>query len=553
MSSTPTKAGSPDTGQKAAKRPKVVHHQASIGSATTVAQVRGVRIVHIDVSQGESTLILYGTKDTIDYAALIDGGRSKYAQHIADTLTAYGVTRLDAIINTHFDADHIEGLTSLLENKHLAGITVGAIYDRGATGINDDKPRKFKQAVADFTGNEPTPISVKTLCTLGKFSLECVYVNNDLCRPAQENEASIMMMLQFGAFTYFTAGDQGDAMERKHARPSMAFKCGHHGSKHSTSSTFLEKIKPTIAVISAGPHSYCHPDIQVLENLHSCEHVVGIYLTNCSYNRPQVNPDYLKQERILFRKYVKAIEEAAEIDSCKADAALDDFAAIVADGKKFLDDEEWEDYCKLITGRYKMFKKKLAELAQKKKEKKKPVVQEQGSRKKALRDAFKSAATSAGIYLGQLDDDEDIKAVVAGNDTHLGNIEINVGENYCKVGYVDGGGDVQWDTYKISSREQVQTKIRPSYKIVNRTHAEDDDFSLITGASGEAREAIPDTPRQSAANRSIRERHERDVASMQSYSKKRKRQVCAGCGADFGHFDTPAFRGGQPYHERCAP
>src|SRR5205085_12368965 len=101
-----------------------------------------------------------------------------------------------------------------------------------------------------------------------------------------------------------------------------AFKCGHHGSKHSTAATFLENLSPDAAFISAASHKYCHPDDETIMRL--CDEdssVQKIYLTNCVYNRAGVNDDFEKKEKELkeyaFTQIMKWLEDNSDLIESK--------------------------------------------------------------------------------------------------------------------------------------------------------------------------------------------------------------------------------------------
>ncbi len=275
---------------------------ASLGTSNTVNFAPYLRIIHIDVSQGESTLFILGLEGnpTPLFTALIDCGEAQYVDPILVTLEDYDVTKLNVIVNTHYDADHIEGLTALMEKGK---ITVVKAFTR--TDLNrevEDKRVKFRNCATKkniklgVLKNNLEFISDADLFT-GKaqaqvescnFSFTCITVNN--ASGFDENDNSAAFLVKFGEFRYFTAGDLTSEQEKSlyaNLDELSAFKCGHHGSKHSTSTDLLKKTGVKVGFISAGKHSYCHPDKPVLARLH--DEGVATYLTNCCYNRPQVN------------------------------------------------------------------------------------------------------------------------------------------------------------------------------------------------------------------------------------------------------------------------
>ena len=283
------------------------------------------------MAQGESTLFIVGLegKEEPLFTALIDGGKAQYVVHILSTLKVYGITTLDAVVNTHYDADHIEGLTVLMQQK---SVIINNVYARSREeDEEDDKRRGFhkqaqgkaklisknKDLVEDLV--EPN----KNLLILCKFSFKCIAINNGV--GFDENNNSAAFLVKFGDFKYFTAGDltteQEDRLLGKLGNLT-AFKCGHHGSKHSTSEDkFLANAKPKVSFISAGKHSYCHPDEAVLKRLHNKN--IPAYLTNCCYNRHQINPNYIQSEKILIQKYLEILN--GHIEESKTNSPVKQF------------------------------------------------------------------------------------------------------------------------------------------------------------------------------------------------------------------------------------
>jgi beta-lactamase superfamily II metal-dependent hydrolase len=97
-----------------------------------------LEIHHIDVGQGDSTLILVRNEanNAVVKSALIDGGLLNQVGVVHPYLMAKGVTRLDVMVATHYDKDHFYGLRGLLEKNDAIYANV-RIYDRGEEGAVD--------------------------------------------------------------------------------------------------------------------------------------------------------------------------------------------------------------------------------------------------------------------------------------------------------------------------------------------------------------------------------------------------------------------------------
>lgn len=410
-----------------------------------------LRIVHIDVSQGESTLILHQEGSDIRYAALIDGGKSQYAVHILDTLKAYGVKKLDAIISTHFDADHIEGLTTLMRGKKMP---FAFAFDRGAEK-NDDKPQAFKREA----GIKYRPMSAFETVVSPSFGFKCLHYDDEGGRPQEENDYSTIMQVSLGSFTYYTAGDQCRTLELLYAPNNCAaFKCGHHGSKHSTSNRLLEKMGAQVAFVSAGSHSYCHPDHSVLDILHNNAAIKGIYLTNCSYNRPQVNTGYLQNEAEHFLRYVDNIKKAIQISNGVPDqGGLED---MLQESALAIQRNDWNAYATKM-------EELNGYLAR--------------TPPKSVRKAIEAACQAATIYNTERTRKEtrEFKAWVAGTPKLLGNIELFVCAAGYAVGFVSESGQPVWhcrDHKGATIGYLPVTDVKKVERSINREPS----FSLLT-------------------------------------------------------------------------
>lgn len=343
-----------------------------------------LRIHHIDVGQGEATLIEFRVNAKTQYTVLIDGGRyTRGGGTIVRYLRKLGITTINIMICTHHDADHVEGLVRVLEDfthSKEKKITVEAVIDRnpnllaesilGAEGYEIPAYKEEEEAngerfgeleipkeEAEKEGEDKTEVIAEkietnvlgsveeeavddeeavrkvllkfqslakgkaTLAlkagmvlvesdTVPKFTMTCLHCNADGTDSKQENNYSIAFLVQFGEFRYYTGGDLESHHEDKFAsqltggKHLCSFKCGHHGSKHSTSDTFLTTTQASHAVISCGRHSYYHPDSELVGRLCAADTLKWFDLTNCYYNRAGVNPAYLTTEIVLLKKMV---------------------------------------------------------------------------------------------------------------------------------------------------------------------------------------------------------------------------------------------------------
>lgn len=241
----------------------------------------GLRVVAIDVGQGDATLVV-GPDGTV---VLIDGGGLSSGAALRQALVDETGGRVDHVVVTHFDADHLAGVADLLLGPDRIPLTLddgipdAILWDYGDdAGCSSQTCSRYRLARAG-RAREMVP---GDFIEMGLAELGCVAVNGDVLGgshvdPSDENSRSISLLLRLGVFQAFLGGDltgggNGTAdVETAVARVTGhvdLLKVDHHGSATSTSATALGLWSPRAAFISAGTdNSYCHPAQSVLDRL----------------------------------------------------------------------------------------------------------------------------------------------------------------------------------------------------------------------------------------------------------------------------------------------
>lgn len=215
----------------------------------------------LDVGQGDAILI--STPD--GKRGLIDSGKGDAVlSELAEVLDGQ---YLDFILATHPDADHIEGFLSVLQHYRVKQV------------LWADNGKDSEVWFSLLEQVKSLGIASYVLTDVNDFRFGCclqldvVWPNqlSDKSQIEDMNDMSLALLLSYGKFTMFTAGDLGHEYEElavENLSQVDVLKLGHHGSKTSTSSKVLQLLQPRIGIVSAGSNnSYGHPHPEVLENL----------------------------------------------------------------------------------------------------------------------------------------------------------------------------------------------------------------------------------------------------------------------------------------------
>jgi competence protein ComEC len=223
-----------------------------------------LKVIFLDVGQGDAILIEQGSKQV-----LIDGGPS--GQVLLEKLGKYVPfwdRKIELVIATHPDADHIAGLIDVLKNY-----SVGAVMQIAAQSDSET----FKK-LEDLIKNKNIEIVVGERGE--KINLDDE-AQREILNPGPEtsissqdtNASSIVARLSFGENSFMFTGDfpieQEDGLLKQNLNiQSNILKVSHHGSKYATSQEFLDAVKPTDAVISVGKNNrYGHPNQEIVDRL----------------------------------------------------------------------------------------------------------------------------------------------------------------------------------------------------------------------------------------------------------------------------------------------
>lgn len=207
-----------------------------------------------DVGQGDAALVR-----TQELTMLIDLGPTK--EGLESCLESAGVHKLDSVILSHFDADHVGGVPAL-EN-----IPVGEIV---VSGFQDERP--LVELVGEVADGKGVPISIGfegLSGTFGDFTWRVLSPSATAVEVKDSNDSSLVLLLERPEFAVLFLGDLGEeGQERLLQRHSKLFgtlwhkvlvtKVAHHGSADQSRSLY-RALGSEYLVFSVGPNLYGHP------------------------------------------------------------------------------------------------------------------------------------------------------------------------------------------------------------------------------------------------------------------------------------------------------
>jgi competence protein ComEC len=229
------------------------------------------RVTFLDVGQGDATVIEGGTPRRV---IVVDAGPAFGEWNAGEAVVApylrrRGIRRIDLLVATHEDADHVGGISSLARRVRTETVLRGDWTTRGSTVSNGllstcselDIPVITVRAGDRFTLGEGQSVEVLA----GSVSRTDQRSGN--------NDRSVVLRVVLDNLRVLLTGDIEESGEQRlrpfHGRlGSDVLKAAHHGSADATSDWLLTQVAPDLVVISAGARNrFGHPDSLLLARL----------------------------------------------------------------------------------------------------------------------------------------------------------------------------------------------------------------------------------------------------------------------------------------------
>ena len=261
-----------ETTEKSEKEPKNDEQQGNKGKeqektsqkendSNNDVSLDSLTVHYIDAGQGDAALLQF-TDENDTYTILYDSGDWQ-GNEVVPYLEKENVDFIDIVMISHPHADHIGQLEEVLTNFDVGEVWMtentanSSVYEGAAEAI----------LASDADYEEP---KAEDIFDVGELTIQILHpqtLTGDL------NRDSLSAHFSYGDTAFLFTGDAYVEQEKQMIDQDMNLEAdflqlGHHGSDTSTSQSFLDEVKPTYAIYSAGEgNTYGHPHQEVLDRL----------------------------------------------------------------------------------------------------------------------------------------------------------------------------------------------------------------------------------------------------------------------------------------------
>lgn len=207
--------------------------------------MQGAEITFFDVGKADFILIRCGGESMV-----IDSGYEQNKKFVIEKLRENGVDKIKYLVATHPDKDHIGSMAKILTEIETECLYICPVEK------NSDAYKNMMNAAEKNSVNTVVAECGDTL-TIGNAVFNVISPNEKLVSDGDENEASIVMMMKYGAVRVLFCGDaqknaEKEMLNSEYDLSADVIKIGHHGSNQSSGKEFLSRVGASYAVISTG-------------------------------------------------------------------------------------------------------------------------------------------------------------------------------------------------------------------------------------------------------------------------------------------------------------
>ncbi|MCD8086489.1 MAG: DNA internalization-related competence protein ComEC/Rec2 [Clostridiales bacterium] len=228
----------------------VIHIQTTLNAPVTIAA--------LDVGQGQCIVAFSeGAAIAIDCG----GNEDNPGDTLADYLQGLNRSSLDALILTHYDSDHTNGVEELLSRITIKTLCLPASEETNQQSICA-LAEAYQCEVVFVTEDRLESFGCGTLTLFAPVDQE----------DTDSNNAGLSLLLSYDTLDFLVTGDMDIAtetalLEREQLSDVEYLMVGHHGSKYATGEALLSALTPEVAIISVGYNTYGHPTEETLARL----------------------------------------------------------------------------------------------------------------------------------------------------------------------------------------------------------------------------------------------------------------------------------------------
>ena len=222
-----------------------------------------VNIHFLDVGQGSCTLI------TSDYGnILFDSGENDYNKYVKEYLQNLKINKIDYLIASHPHSDHIGCMYYIVNN-----FEIGKFYMPEVDESDIPTSACYERLLESLDKKNVDSSYMKKGDTFQLGEIKCTALAPVEIIKGNLNSMSIILKVEYKDVSVLLTGDaetdeEKTVLNSKSDLSADVLAVAHHGSRTSSSMSFLKAVSPQIAVISCGENNkYSHPHSETLDKL----------------------------------------------------------------------------------------------------------------------------------------------------------------------------------------------------------------------------------------------------------------------------------------------
>lgn len=229
-----------------------------------------LNVIFLYVGQADCTFI-----KCKDQTMLIDAGNNEDGNNIVNYLKQLGISKIDYLIGTHADEDHIGGIDDVINNMDITNFY---IPDVGTDETN------YKNAME--------AAKIKNITVTNPHVGDIFYISDAKCEVmsamkydgVSDNNSSIVFQMNFINNSFLFMGDAEKEVETSRNWNKVdVLKVGHHGSATGTTASFLSQVMPKYAVIEVGKdNKYKLPNSKTIDRINKIGSTILRTDANCT-------------------------------------------------------------------------------------------------------------------------------------------------------------------------------------------------------------------------------------------------------------------------------